>query len=91
MEFLVKLALDLPPDMDERARDDLLRREREHGIALREAGRIVRIWRVPGMVGNVSVWSAADASDMHALLAGLPIFPWCHIDVTALADHPLEG
>lgn len=90
MEFLVRVQNKMPTDMDEATRSDIVHREREYGGALWKDGRIVRIWRVPGRSAAVSIWSAADASELHAWLAALPIFPWADIEVTALATHPFE-
>jgi muconolactone D-isomerase len=78
-------------DVPEPRRADVLAAERKRGEALREAGNLVRIWRVPGGADSVSIWSADDADDLHDMLASLPIAPWTTFDVTALAHHPLEG
>jgi muconolactone delta-isomerase len=39
----------------------------------------------------VGVWSAADASELDRLLAGLPAFGHMTIRVEALAQHYLEA
>ena len=91
MEFLVRLDVALPPDMEPERRAALLAAERERGLELRRSGAIERIWRVPGGMRNVGVWRAADATELHELIASLPAYPWLHADVTALAVHPLEA
>lgn len=90
MEFLVRIEVALPADMPEARRAELTAAERERGRELRRDGTIRRIWRVPGGMRNVGVWEAADATELHAALASLPLFPWIAADVTALAVHPLE-
>ena len=45
----------------------------------------------PGTTSNVGVWSAADASELDLLLAGLPAFRYMTIRVEALALHYLEA
>jgi muconolactone D-isomerase len=90
MEFLVRIEVNLPPDMDPTARQALLDRESARGRELHEAGTIVRIWRLPGRLANVGVWQAADATALHAALSSLPVFNWTRIEVTALATHYLE-
>lgn len=91
MEFLVRIEVRLPADLSEVERADLAARELARGKALRDAGTIVRIWRVPGRYANVAIWKAADATDLHELLTSLPLFPWLDVDVEPLALHPLES
>ena len=91
MEFLVRIEICLPPEMAAGEREDLGARERIRGMALRDAGNLLRIWRVPGRQANFGVWQAADATELHDLLTSLPLFPWMKIEVQALAIHPLEA
>jgi muconolactone D-isomerase len=91
MEFLVQIQVDFPPDMPAEQLADFVAREAERGRELKDAGTIVRIWRVPGRRANVGVWSAATADELHAALTSLPAFPWIDAHVTALATHNLEA
>ena len=90
MEFLVRIEVDLPPDLGDERLGALIAAERERGRELVEAGHIVRIWRLPGGVRNVGVWRAGDATELHELLMSLPTRPWFRTTVEALAVHPLE-
>jgi muconolactone D-isomerase len=90
-EFLVAIHVHFPADMDPDQRASVIEAERLRGRELREAGVIQRIWRVPGAVRNVAIWKTADATELHAALMSLPTAPWCETQVTALAQHPLEG
>lgn len=93
MLFLVEIAVELPDELRDPAserRAALLAAELERGVALRRSGAIQRIWRVPGALRNVGIWSAADATELHDLLASLPLFPWIRAEVTPLATHPIE-
>jgi len=90
MEFLVRIDVALPGEMPAEQRDALADAERAYGAELRRRGTIVRIWRLPGGLRNVGVWQAADATELHAAIAGLPMYPWIRSEVTALACHPLE-
>ena len=90
IEFLVHIQIALPPDMEVGANRDLLERERKRGLELRDSGTIVRIWRVPGQFANVGIWKASDATELHAALSSLPLFPWMSAQVTPLATHHLE-
>ncbi len=86
MEFLVEIDVRIPPA----EADAVVARERARGRELVAAGTIERIWRVPGITGNVGVWSAPDATALHQAIASLPAFPYANVRVTPLADHPLE-
>lgn len=88
-EFLVEIEIELPPSTPDAERAALMAAERSRGRELRDAGSIVRIWRVPGRRANVGIWSAADASELHELIASLPLFPWMGVHVRALANHHL--
>lgn len=90
MQFLVQIAAALPPDLSDELRQDLRARELARGRELAAAGHLERIWRIPGKQANVSVWRARDASELHELLVSLPLWPWTTVDVTALAEHPLD-
>jgi muconolactone D-isomerase len=91
MEFLVRIETSLPPAMEEDERAALLHRETERGRELRESGVIRHIWRIPGRLANVAIWSAPTASDLHDALTSLPVWRHAKITVTALADHPLSA
>jgi muconolactone D-isomerase len=89
MEFLVEIEIEWPRSMAEDERTVLLAAEAARGRELRDAGSIVRIWRIPGRRANVGVWEAADATELHELLSSLPVFPWMNIHVRPLAEHYL--
>ncbi|WP_306667816.1 muconolactone Delta-isomerase [Streptomyces sp. rh34] len=76
---------------DARLRDDvhhppLPRRAAE----LVASGSLVRMWRVPGRTENGGLWRAPDPTELHAIIASLPVWPWMHVMVHALADHPVD-
>lgn len=91
MRFLVQIQVDLPADLGAAERAELLEAEAARGWELKGAGLIVDIWRVPGRLANVGIWSAADATELHEALASLPVFPYTSIDVTPLARHHLTS
>jgi muconolactone D-isomerase len=90
VEFLVQIAVTLPPTLPAPDRQRLLAAEDKRGRELIEAGSIRDIWRVPGGLRNVGVWEVADATELHDLIASLPLFPYLAADVTPLAVHPLR-
>ena len=55
-----------------------------------QAGRIRRLWRIPGRRANWGLWEAPDASELHAAIRSLPFFPWLQVDVHPLAAHPSD-
>lgn len=91
MEFLVELSTALPADWTAERRADLLAREAERGAQLREANVLAALWRLPGRLANVGIWSVPDAAARHDALTSLPAWPWMTVRVTALAPHPLFG
>jgi len=91
VEFLVQIQVLLPADMDPAVKAGLVEREQARGRELKDAGTIVRMWRIPGRVANVGIWQAADATALHEAIASLPLFPWVDAQVTALATHYLEA
>jgi muconolactone D-isomerase len=89
-EFFVRIEVRLPPELPEPQRAKLLDAESARGRELIEAGKLRRIWRVPGRMANVSLYDVADADELHELLSSLPLARWMDIRVEALAVHPLE-
>jgi muconolactone D-isomerase len=91
VEFLVRAQVTIPPDMtpDERVRLTAL--ETVRGRELIAIGKLRRIWRVPGRWANIALYEAIDATEVHALVTSLPLWPWMDVSVEALAIHPLEA
>jgi muconolactone D-isomerase len=91
MEFLVQIQVNFPPEMPEEKLAEVVAREAVRGRELKEAGTIVRIWRIPGRRANVGIWSAPSADHLHEALTSLPAFPWIDANVMPLATHYLEA
>jgi muconolactone D-isomerase len=92
MKFLVQIRVSLPATMPEDERAALLAAELERGRELRDAGAIVSIWRVPGgPLRNAGIWETDDATELHALISSLPLFPYLETEITPLARHPIFG
>jgi muconolactone D-isomerase len=88
--YLVQLETALPASMSEIDRGALLTREAARGSELRDDGTIQHIWRLPGRLANVGVWSAEDAATLHDMICSLPAWPWMTVSVTCLTPHPLD-
>lgn len=46
---------------------------------------IRQLWKIPNIRTNIGIWSAADADALEEAFASLPMRPYSHIEVTALA------
>lgn len=87
VEFLVQIGVNVeavPPT--ERAR--LYSAEAERAAELVAENTLLALWRLPGTTSNIGIWSAHDATDLHAALTSLPLWPYLTVQVQALADHP---
>ena len=78
----------LPSGMPSDRRQELYAAEAVQAASLAAAGRLVRLWRIPGRTANWGLWLAADATELHDALTSLPLWPYMHIEVVPLARHP---
>lgn len=90
MLFHVRMDVQLPVDLDPEVRADLLAREKAYSQELQRSGSWPHIWRVVGEYANVSILDVASNDELHAILSGLPLFPYMRIKVTPLATHPSD-
>lgn len=88
MLYLVRMDVNIPPDMPKEHADAIKAEEREYSHQLQHDGRWAHLWRVVGEYSNYSVFDVADNDELHTLLSGLPLFPYMDINVTPLAKHP---
>lgn len=88
MLYMVRMDVNLPRDMPTGQAEVIKAKEREYSQELQRDGRWVHLWRVVGEYSNYSVFDVADNDELHALLSGLPLFPYMDIKVTPLAKHP---
>lgn len=88
VEFLVNIEIEWPPDGDPQERDRLFEAELKRGRELSDQGKQKRLWRVPGRWANWALWEVEDATELHACLTSLPLWPWMSVQVHALARHP---
>jgi muconolactone D-isomerase len=91
VQFLVRAQVTIPPDMPPNERARLILLETARGRELIAMGKLRRIWRVPGRWANIALYEAIDATELHALVSSLPLWPWMDVAVEALATHPLEA
>lgn len=86
MEFLVRQQNNTPPD----EREALRPQERARAQQLREAGVLVKIWRVLGSTDSIALYQADDADALHEALMSLPTARWMTFQVEPLVTHPQE-
>ncbi|MBD0022288.1 muconolactone Delta-isomerase [Gordonia pseudamarae] len=90
MLFHVRMDVDIPRDLDPEVRADTVAREKAYSQDLQRAGTWPHIWRIVGEYSNYSIFDVTDNDELHALLSGLPLFPYMTITVTPLATHPSD-
>lgn len=91
MKFLVRIEVRLPDSLTPEARRELIEAEQVRGRELKAAGVIVDMWRLPGRLANVGIWSAGDATELHLALCSLPVADYAEVEVTPLARHYLSN
>jgi muconolactone D-isomerase len=87
MEFLVNIEIKWPPDGDPQLKEELFAAELKRGQELAREGKQRRLWRVPGRWANWALWEVKDATELHAAISSLPLYPWMDVTVHALAEH----
>ncbi|MEI4280374.1 muconolactone Delta-isomerase family protein [Klenkia terrae] len=90
MEFLVRTENRMPLDTPDDVRESLRAGERARAQELRDAGILLRLWRVPGRNATVGLYAAADPAELHDALVSLPMWKYMDVQVEALATHPQE-
>ncbi|HZW19972.1 muconolactone Delta-isomerase [Noviherbaspirillum sp.] len=88
MLFLVRMDVDIPRDIAPKVADDIKAHEKAYAQELQRIGKWVHLYRVVGEYANYSVFDVESNDELHALLSGLPLFPFMKIKVTPLAKHP---
>lgn len=88
MLYLVRMDVRLPADMPKAQAEEIKAVEKAYSQKLQAEGKWPHLWRVVGEYANYSVFDVESNDELHALLSGLPLFPYMQISVTPLAKHP---
>ena len=88
MLYCVQMEVRVPHDVDPTLFDRLKAEEKARAAELQHAGKWQHLWRVAGRYANISIFDVADHDELHAILSGLPLFPFMDMTVTPLAQHP---
>ena len=93
MLYHVRMDVRPPHGIDPAEFDRLKAEEKARAEALQREGKWMHLWRIAGQYANISVFDVADHDELHAILSGLPLFPFMQIEVMPLARHPsaVEG
>lgn len=88
MLYMVRMTVDLPPDLDPEAKDRLVAAEKEYSQGLQREGKIAGIWRVSGQFANYCLFDVESNEELHECISGLPMFGYISTRVEALNRHP---
>ncbi len=88
MLYCVEMDVVVPPGTDPTVLDRLKAEEKAQSQDLQRQGKWRHLWRVAGRYANISVFDVASHDELHAILSGLPLFPFMQMKVTPLAQHP---
>jgi muconolactone delta-isomerase len=89
-EFLVTFILEVPDGTAPRARDELLEREAVRAREHAGRGALRRLWALPYEGHSLSLWQAADAGELAAILRALPLAGWLATETVPLTPHPSD-
>lgn len=90
MEFLARIEQNISPDMDPVRLAEIKAAEKVRGQELVDAGKLRRIWRIPGRRAVYALYNVEGPDELHDVLSSLPLFPWMDIEITALGAHALD-
>lgn len=88
MLYHVRMDVHPPKGVDLTEFDRLKAAEKIRAEELQRDGRWVHLWRITGKYSNVSIFDVEDHDALHAILSGLPLFPFMTVMVTPLSRHP---
>ena len=75
-------------DLERLTAERLKAAEKAVSQKLQQEGKWRHLWRIAGRYANISIFDVADNDELHALLSGLPLFPFMQMKITPLARHP---
>src|ERR1700757_1192046 len=91
MEYLVTMTTRVPHGTEEQNVQEVRAREADRARELARQGHLLRLWRPPLQPGewrSLGLFAAADAAELEAVLASMPLRVWRTDEVTPLSAHP---
>jgi muconolactone delta-isomerase len=92
-EFLVTFAPAVPAGTPAKDVADATAREALRAGELAARGHLIRLWQLPaeqGVSSALGLYRAADAAEMQAIVAALPMYPYLRTETTPLTPHPSD-
>jgi muconolactone D-isomerase len=80
--------VNLPHSLSEAQANEIKLKEKTYAQALQQQGKWRHLWRIAGEYSNISIFDVSSVDELHALLSGLPLFPYMQIKVMPLCRHP---
>jgi muconolactone D-isomerase len=90
MRFHVDIIPDFPHDWSPEKLTDMLAQETEAAVNLMARGILLRIDRVVGRGGNVSLWETESLEQLDEVIKALPMAPFIKVSVTPLTKHRVQ-
>jgi len=90
MEFLARVEQHISPDMDPDRLAAVKAAEKVRAQELIDAGKMRRIWRLPGRRAVMALYDVDSIDELHDLISSLPLFPWMDVEITPLSHHALD-
>lgn len=90
-EFLITMAVSVPPGTPPAQVDDTLSREARRARELAAQGHLRRLWSLPAEAGArraLGLWQANSDTEMAAIVDALPLRPWMTVETVPLTPHP---
>jgi muconolactone delta-isomerase len=89
-EFLTTFTAAVPANTPTEAVADARAREKVRTHELAEEAHLERLWQLPGEGRALGLWRAADANQMQAIVASLPLDPYMTTEITPVTKHPSD-
>ncbi len=90
MEFLARAEQNIPPDIDPDRLAAIKGAEKVRAQELIDAGKMRRIWRLPGRRAVMVLYDVDSVDELHEIISSLPLFPWLDMTITPLSNHALD-
>jgi muconolactone D-isomerase len=87
MLYCVRMDVRPPHDIDPERFERLKAEEKAKAQELQRSGKWRHLWRVVGHYSNISIFDVDSHDELHAILSGLPLFPFMEMTITALTQQ----
>jgi muconolactone D-isomerase len=88
MLFHIRMDVNIPHTVSEIQANEIKSKEKTYAQSLQQQGKWRHLWRIAGEYSNISIFDVDSMDELHALLSGLPLFPYMQIKVMPLCRHP---